>query len=312
MLASRAVCRPDMSGQGRRVDAPLVALVMGFWLMTSYGFMYEVERGNIDLYALVLALLSVWLMIRWRGSAWLPATVLALAVGLKLYPAVLLVVLFWRYRWRALAPAVVTTLAVLLLLGPTQLRQSVVTLNAIQGNVRAEGWGRTPPRPWLTCCATTPTWAPSWIVYALLIVPLGLWASTILSLVRRGWNERGAVLAAAACVPLMAIVPAISHDYKLVLCVFPLAVLAAVVATMKREPAALWTILFGALAFAMIFLARSTSLVAPSLQGSKYALLVLLQVLLLVVVLMTDSADAVAGAVAGESGQSDARCDRAG
>ncbi len=93
----------------------------------------------------------------------------------------------------------------------------------------------------------------------------------------------------------MAIVPAISNDYKLVLCVFPLAVLAAVVATMKREPAAVWTILFGALAFVMIFLARSTILVAPSLQASKYTLLVIVQVLLLVVVLMSAGQQAEPG-----------------
>ena len=37
----------------------------------------------------------------------------------------------------------------------------------------------------------------------------------------------------------------------------------------------------------MMSLARSTMLIAPSLQGSKYALLVLLQVLLLVVVWLT-------------------------
>jgi hypothetical protein len=37
----------------------------------------------------------------------------------------------------------------------------------------------------------------------------------------------------------------------------------------------------------MIFLARSTILVAPSLQASKYTLLVVLQVLLVAVVLMT-------------------------
>jgi hypothetical protein len=86
----------------------------------------------------------------------------------------------------------------------------------------------------------------------------------------------------------MAIVPAVSNDYKLVLCVLPLAVLAVVVATMKREPQAMWAVLFGALSFLMIFLARSTIVIAPSLQASKYTLLVGLQALLLLVVLMTD------------------------
>ena len=121
----------------------------------------------------------------------------------------------------------------------------------------------------------------------MLAVPLGLWAVTMVALIRRGWNDRNAVLAAAACVPPMALVPAVSNDYKLVLCVFPLAVLVVVVATMKRTPGAVWAVLFGAVAFLMIFLARSTIVVAPSLQASKYTLLVALQVLLLVVVALS-------------------------
>jgi hypothetical protein len=287
-LATTAACRPDMSGQGRTVDASLIALVMGLWLMTSYGFMYEIERGNIDLYALALMLLSVWLMIRFPKSAWLPAAVLALAVGLKLYPGVLLVVLFWRYRWRALVPVAVTTLAVFAIGGPANLRESFVTLGAVQANPHAMGWMNESAASLAHVLRRDTSWAPSWIEYPLLLVPLGLWTSTLVVLVRRGYTDRRIVLAAAACVPPMVVVPTVSNDYKLVLCVFPLAVLAAVLATMRRRPGVLWAALFGVLSFAMMFLARSSSVVAPSLQTSKYAWLVVLQVLLLIVVLMTD------------------------
>ena len=285
-LGVKTVCVPDRSGQGRRVDAPLLALVMGLWLLTSYGFMYEVERGNIDLYALVFSLLSVWLMIRSRGSAWWPAALLAVATGLKLYPAVLLVVLVWRYRWRALAPAVVTTLAALLVAGPGQLQHSLTALNSLQTNRHAEWWGQDSAAAMAHVLHAHTSWAPSWIVIPLFVVPLVLWVLTMGGLVRRGWSERGGVLAAAACVPMMLIVPTVSNDYKLVLCVFPLAVLAAVVATMRREPGALWAVLFGVLSFAMIFLARSTIVVAPSLQASKYTLLLVVQALLLAVVVL--------------------------
>jgi hypothetical protein len=270
----------------RALDAPLLALVMGLWLFTSYGFMYEVERGNIDLYALVLSLLAVWAMLRAR-SPWLPALLLAGAVGLKLYPAILLVVLLWRYRRRAVVPAIVTTVAALLAAGPANLRSSVSSLDALQGNVHAEWWGQTSATAMTHVLRAHTGWAPSWVSYPLIVVPLALWAATMVVLLRRGWSERGAVLAAAACVPPMAIVPAVSNDYKLVLCVFPLAVLAVLVSTMKRAPV-VWTALFGVLAFVMIFLARSTMLVAPSLQGSKYTLLVVVQVLLLAAVLPTD------------------------
>ena len=70
-------------------------------------------------------------------------------------------------------------------------------------------------------------------------------------LFRRGWSDRSAVLAAAACVPLMAIVPAVSNDYKLVLCVFPWPCRPPSLHH-GRAPAAAWTVLFGALAFLMM------------------------------------------------------------
>jgi hypothetical protein len=287
---------PDAAGHRGGAGTPLLALVMGAWLLTSYGFMYEVERGNIDLYALVFSLLSVWFMIRSARSPWLPAALLAVAIGLKLYPAVLLVVLVWRYRWRALLPIAVTTVVVLLVAGPANLRHSLDTLTVLQANVHAEWWGQDSATAMAHVLRAHTSWAPAWIWYPLIIVPLGLWAATMTALLRRGWSDRGAVLAAAACVPLMAIVPAVSNDYKLVICVFPLAVLAVVVTTMERRPPVVWAVLFGALSFTMIFLARSTIVVAPSLQASKYTLLVVLQVLLLVVVRMTDQQRETRGA----------------
>jgi hypothetical protein len=287
-LAVKAASHPDLSGQGRRVDATQLALVLGFWLMTSYGFMYEVERGNIDLYALFFALLSVWLMLRLPRSAWWPSIVLAVAIGLKLYPGVLLVILFWRYRWRAVVPAVVANAVVLLVAGPGNLRNTVTDLLSNEGKLRALWWGNHSAAALANVLHQVTSWAPSWIFVPLLLVPLALWAVTLVLLVRRGWSDRRAVLAAAACVPIMGVVTPISHDYRLVLCVFPLTVLAAVIATMNRRHALVWSLLFGLLSLAMMLLARSSLVVAPSLLASKYTLLVLLQLLLLSVVWLTE------------------------
>ena len=53
------------------------------------------------------------------------------------------------------------------------------------------------------------------------------------------------MLAAAACVPVMSVVPAISHDYKLVLYVFPLAVLVGVRRRDDRRDLLAWSLVFG-------------------------------------------------------------------
>jgi hypothetical protein len=285
-LAMNAAVEPDEPGQGRRIDATQLALVFGLWLVTSYGFMYEVERGNIDLYALLFSLLAIWLMLRLPRSAWWPTIALAVAINLKLYPGVLLVILFWRYRWRAVVPVVVVNVLLLLIAGPGNIRNTVSALTGIQSSARALWWGNHSAAAMARVLHIMTAWAPSWIYVPLLLVPLALWLATMFLLVRRGWSDRAAVLAAAACVPVMGVVPAISHDYKLVWYVFPLAVLAAVVTTLRRRGGVPWTLLFGLLALAMMFLGRSSLVNVPSLMGSKYVLIVLVQMLFLVVAVM--------------------------
>ena len=77
----------------RPSDAWRLGSLGGLWLFTSYGFMFEIERGQLDLYALFFALLAVWLVLRRPlGSPWWPSLALALAVNIKAYPAVLVVV----------------------------------------------------------------------------------------------------------------------------------------------------------------------------------------------------------------------------
>jgi len=280
-LALRAVGERPAAHGGRRLETSLVAGVCGLWLLTSYGFFYEIDRGNIDLYALALTLLALWLTVRGTRSPWPAALALALATGLKLYPAILVVVLLWRYRLKAVVPVVATTAVVLLVAGPAQLAHTYTALHALSTARTQEWWGQDSATAMAHVLREHTGWAPAWVFWPLLALPTALWLGTGYAVVRRGWSERGAVLLGAACVPMMAIVPPVSNDYKLVLCVLPLAVLATTLATSRREPGTTWVVLFATLALTTILLARSTIVVAASLQGSKYTLLVVLQVLLL-------------------------------
>jgi hypothetical protein len=143
----------------------------------------------------------------------------------------------------------------------------------------------------------------SWLACALLVLPLALWALTVTIVIRRGWSDRGAVEVAAACVPPMSLAPAVSHDYKLVLLVFPLTVLAAWLVTVEPRTSARWSLLFVAVALEMVLLARSTLLTTAAVLGplawipadlaaNKYPLLVLLQVLMLLAFLRGPEAGA--------------------
>jgi hypothetical protein len=296
VLAVRAATAGGDRPDDRRVDALQLGLVGGLWLLTSAGFMYEMERGNIDLFALLFALLAVWLMLRLSHSPWWPALALAVSINLKLYPGVLLVLLLWRYRWRAVIPALATNAVLLLIAGPRNLLDTVSGQAAVEGASRAYWWGNHSAAAIADVLREVTPWTPPWVFWPLLLVPLALWATTMAYLMRRGWSARRAVLAAAACVPVMSVAPGISHDYKLVILVFPLVVLAAAVSTMGGRRTLVWSLLFGLLAWATIMLARSSLVIAPSLQASKYALIVLVQVLLLAVAWQTEGGSKPGGA----------------
>jgi len=62
-------------------------------------------------------------------------------------------------------------------------------------------------------------------------------------------------------------VPSISNDYRLVLLVFPLCVLAAATATMRGDGGPLWALLFMAVGSEFFLLARSSRLIAPVAAG---------------------------------------------
>ena len=266
------------------VDAQSLGIVLGFWLMTSYGFMYELWRGNINLYALVFSLLAVWLAIRLPRSPWWPAVALALAINLKLYPAILLVLLFWRYRLKAVLPVVVTNAVLLFIAGPANLRRMLTFVTTNSPGSRNATYGEMGAAGTAAVLRATTTWAPSWIVVVLFAVPIALWAATAWLVIRRGWSGGRAALLAAASITPMAVIPTLSNDYKLVLFVLPLGVLAAALAGSRLERGGLlWCVSFGALLWLTFFLARSSGFHGQGLIGSKYSLAVLVQVLLLLV-----------------------------
>ena len=275
------------SSEGERLRRPFDAwqlgLLGGLWLTTSYGFMFEIERGQLDLYALFLALLAVWLLLRRpQGSPWWPSLALALAVNIKAYPAVLAVVLLWRYRRRAIIPLLVTHLALLVSAGPGNVRHFFVRRAGLERSTFSRGWVNDSAWSLAHTLHEVSSWPSSlWLVF--LASSALLWIATLVVVMRRGWSARRAVLVSAACIPVMCTFPSISNDYRLVLLVFPLSVLAAVTAALRRDGGPLWALLFMAVGFEFFLLARSSRVVAPSLQGSKFALIVGLQVLLLIV-----------------------------
>jgi hypothetical protein len=300
VLARTAVCPGDELDGRVPVEARQLGVLGGLWLLTSYGVMFEIERGQIDLYALFFALLAVWLLLRPPvGSPWWPSLSLALAVNLKAYPAVLGVVVLWRYRWRAVVPLLVTNVLLFVAAGPGNVKRFIATQSGLESGTQSLGWvNHSAVSLAFTLHRMDSSW-PAWLGICLLAVSAAVWVATLVVVMKRGWDDRRAVLVAAACIPVMCTFPSISNDYKLVLLVFPLVVLAAETAVARRDGGRLWAVMFMAVALEFFLLARSSRLAAPSLQDSKFVLILGLQVLLLVVgVLDTHATETKTGRVA--------------
>lgn len=270
-------------------------LLLILWMGTSYGFLFEVERGQLDLFALFFSLLSVWWLFRFPRQVWLPSVFLAIAINLKLYPAIFVVLLFWRFRWRALIPLVVSNAALFLSAGPANAWRFLSNNFSFQRNPIS--WaGSNSAYGFADNLHYTFGAFPVSLWYVFLAVPCLIWLGTAVILIRRGWDQRGAVLLAAASVPLMCVIPSYSADYKLVLMVFPLAVLAAFLVQpvfAERDWRGWRALHTGLLGLGLVLLTTATmlwtmgNLTYPrGVRGSKYPLVVLVQVLLLGIVLL--------------------------
>jgi hypothetical protein len=283
---------PQTHGVGR--SAQKMVFLLAFWLVTSYGFMLELERGQTNVYALFFSVLAVWCLLRHPKAMWLSIGFLAVAINIKIYPAILLILVFWRYRWRAVLPVVVSNAALLMIAGPSNAGHFLNNLRALESTNEIWQWPvNASANNYAIYLRDVFGWLPTWTNHALLAVTIALWAVTAVILIRRGWSHRGAVLLAAASMPLMITLPTVSHDYKLPMMVFPLAVLASLVtapATAKLDSPVLRGALWGLLSLEMILLSAPTLLFIPGEEhgflGNKYPLLVLLQLLLLGVALL--------------------------
>ncbi len=291
-----------------------LALVMGLWLFSSYGFLFELERGNVNLYALVLSLLAVWLLLRHPGQRWLCALCLAAAIGVKLFPATLLIVFFWKYRWKGVIPVLVTNVVVLLVAGPGNAVRFLGNLLATQGDPSGWFWpGNHSASSFGSYVGRAVGVSGQAAGVALSVLSLSLWVVTIVLLFRRGWSRERALLAAAASFPVMCTLPAVSHDYKLTQLVFPLAVQIVLLARTSRARPSLWAGAFAVTGLELVFLARSVqlpvlnlyrpdTLASDALLSNHYPWIVLLQLSLLGAVLSAEAGGARREAAAAAGG----------
>jgi hypothetical protein len=272
--------------------APTLVAQVGLLLFTSYGFLFSVERGNSDIYPLLLSVVALWSLTRWPSSIWLGVLSWAMAVHIKLYPLILFPLIFWRYRWKCLVPVLVTNLGLLLVLGWGPLRQFWLGLS---GAVNA-GSGVAMGTPYNHAPASFRTYSLVsqciWIPHAtkmLTLIPLALWAIGTAVLWCRGFSRITAVQLFVLSVPVMCLVPTISHDYKLPILAAPVAMAVyGCIARFAKEGRWRFVLLVVALTAVLGLLSRPYSTITTLWLQNKYPSVLLFELIVLVWVLTGD------------------------
>lgn len=256
-------------------------LSLTFLTLSSYGFLFSVERGNIDVYPIVLCLAGLWVLIRYPKRLWLQVILFSAGAHLKVYPAVLFPLLVWKHGRRSLLPIVVVNAVLLFSLGPGPALHFVETLSGVAaypgvwvGNHSAASFSQ------MLNGFLGERWGLAIPGVDLVILPLAIWSTSALMLFRRGYSASGATWLFALSVPLMNLIPSISHDYKLVLLGAPFAILLTILlgeyVTSGRR-AALAQIVC---ACGLLILVSVSYTVVPPVLGNKYPFIFALQLLL--------------------------------
>ncbi len=225
---------PGLSPARRLSRLPMLVLVTG---LLSYGFQFELERGQFNLLAVTLSLLAIWIYHRRPARRWLAYVLFSLSVQLKLYPLIFVVMFIddwrdWTHNIRRVTGLCLANFALFFVLGPGIF---VDFLRAIRVESASPRWiwvgdhaihsfvsmllARAPQAGW--------PWRPSyeaWVIAGLTLAVL----ACIFLILRQAYRQRAQGVSPhllLACALGACLLPSISNDYKLSTLAAPVALL---------------------------------------------------------------------------------------
>jgi hypothetical protein len=208
----------------KRSVSRILLLVFALGLM-SYGFQFEIERGQFNIIATGCALLAVLIYREAPRYRWIAFLLITIAIQMKIYPAIFILLFLegrppWRQLLRDLALLFLLNVASLFVLGVPRLLDflNMVFLRMAQpyiwiGNMSA------------TSFATKAYPANPSVLIAMIF---GLYA---VCLIGASWffftrpQKMARYYLFLVCVVGALIIPSVSHDYKLPLLIAPVVIL---------------------------------------------------------------------------------------
>ncbi len=198
----------------------IVFLLFAFYLFSSYPFIFSFERGNFDIVAIFFALIAFLCLFRYPDRIWVQVLLLSIAAHLKIYPGILFILLYFYHGRKLILPTIVINAILFMILG---FRNAVGFFQAILyvSSKYPSSWIGNHSASSFTVLLGQQL--PSLIAYLPVIkmiittLPLLIWGFGMLVIFRGRHKKINLISGLMISVPLMEVLPVISHDYKLVI-----------------------------------------------------------------------------------------------
>lgn len=234
-------------------DKHFAAIPMFFFTtgLLSYGFQFELERGQFNVIAILFSFLAIWIYHYKPSLRYLAYILFTVSVQLKVYPFIFVIMLIhnwreWRHNIRRILGLALANAVLLLVLGPAALGDSLKGMTSQMadpyvwmGNhsirsfvsllgsyAAAHGWTGLQPYTRLLEAAS--------VALVLLCV-----FSILLQAYRRNQQGLNSPLLVACTLAAM-LLPAASQDYKLSILAAPCALLFCVEQFRRPDPDMTW------------------------------------------------------------------------
>lgn len=218
---------------GERHISPVLMLIFITGLF-SYGFQFELERGQFNLIAVALCFLAVWIFHYHNRYRFIAYILFTISVQLKVYPLIFIVMLIsnwqdWRNNVKRVLVLMAVNLALLLVLGPYLLVDFVKAIFS-QGVDPAVWTGNHSIRSYVTILTKIAsdhgwTWANQYsglAQIAILLIVILLIFLIMLQAYRQKQNGLHPGLLLACAIGAL-LIPSASHDYTLSFLAAPVA-----------------------------------------------------------------------------------------
>jgi len=194
----------------------------------SYGFQFELERGQWNLIAFSFCLAAICLFHRKPGLRWLAYLLFSISVQLKLFPAIFILTFIddlsdWRNNLKRILGLVVLNLILVFILGPDPILKTATSLNRFTPGASSHFnhslvsftlylfSNNVLPQKHVILWLAANEWLVEWILFALV----GFCFLTILFQEYKNRTMGFSPYIFLACVIGACMIPSVSFDYKL-------------------------------------------------------------------------------------------------